>query len=128
MSDNSSAHSAQVQFSLCLQKDCARRGVALKISPHESAPTELTGLDLQQRLQTLIEKKRMAAVVDVRETSCMRGCRVGPRLNVVVGGHFQEAVRYLHLPANRRYGRCVAWADVDSVESLLEQYVGKTLD
>jgi|RhiMethySRZTD1v2_1073278.scaffolds.fasta_scaffold982887_2 hypothetical protein len=121
MADNSSAHSAQLQFYLCIQKDCARRVVALKISTHDSAPTELTGLDLQQRLQTLIEKKRMEALVDVRETSWMRGCRVGPRLNVVVGGHVQEAVCYVHLPANRRHWRCLTWADVDSVESLLEQ-------
>jgi hypothetical protein len=123
MADDSSAQAAPVQVCLCTQQDCARRVVALKIHTHDCAPTPLAGPELRQRLHTLITQKGIAHVGQVRETSCLRGCRVGPRLNVVTGGCFQDAVRYLHLPANRHHWRCVAWTDVDSVEALLDHYV-----
>jgi L-amino acid N-acyltransferase YncA len=123
MTDDSPAYRAPVQLYLCTQKDCARRVVALKIYTDDATTTSLTRPELQQTLLTLITQKGIERWVAVRETSCMRGCRVGPRLNVVTDGRFQDAVRYLHLPANRRHGRCVSWTDVDSVEALLDHYV-----
>jgi len=123
MADDSPAYGAPVQLYLCTQQDCARRVVALKIYTDDATTTSLTGPELQQRLHSLITQKGIERWVNVREASCMRGCRVGPRLNVVTDGCFQDAVRYLHLPATRRHWRCVAWTDVDSVESLLNHYV-----
>jgi (2Fe-2S) ferredoxin len=123
MADDSRAQAAPVQLYLCTQQDCARRVVALKIYTHDCETIQLTGPSLLQTLQTLVIQKGIEQSVYVRETSCMRGCRVGPRLNVVEHGRFQDAVRYLHLPANRHHWRCVAWTDVDSVESLLDHYV-----
>jgi predicted metal-binding protein len=112
-------------FYVCAQKDCARRVVSLKLRTTDSAATALTGPELLQGLQTLIVKKDIEALAQVQETSCMRGCLVGPRLNVIGEGGFKEAVRYLHLPANRHNGRCVAWAEIDSIEALLDHYASQ---
>lgn len=91
----------QRYFHVCTQKDCARRGVSLKRYATDVTATMLTGPHLLQALQTLVVQKGIEARVRIQETSCMRGCWVGPRPNIIGEGGFQEAVRYLHVPANR---------------------------
>jgi hypothetical protein len=108
-----------IHFYLCTQMHCARRVVSLRIHAADVATTELTGPDLVQSLRELVAEKDLATRIQVRETSCMRGCLVGPRLNVIGAGGFKEAVRYLHLPTVRRNLSCFPWEEVVSLEELV---------
>jgi hypothetical protein len=123
MSDEARGHPGGLQFYCCTQMHCTQRLVSLKLRTTDAAPTELTGPGLAHALRALVTEKGLAGTVQVRETSCMRGCLIGPRLNVVSEGGFKDAVRYLHLPATRRHLRCFPWEDVPSVEALLDRHV-----
>ena len=85
----------------------------------DAATTELTGPDLVRALRELVAEKDLATRIQVQETSCMRGCLVGPRLNVTGAGGFREAMRYLHLPAARHNLSCFPWEEVVSLEELV---------
>jgi len=123
MSDESRVSHGCLQFYLCTQMHCAQRLVSLKIRSTDVTTTALTGPGLARALRELVAEKGFEGRVQVRETSCMRGCLIGPRLNVVSEGGFKDAVRYLHLPAMRRHLRCFPWEDVISVEALLDHHV-----
>lgn len=73
-------------------------------------------------LQELIAARGLSEQVQVRPTSCMGDCTIGPRLNVVGAGGLKDAVRYLHLPVAKTHVRCARWANVASLEALLDQY------
>ncbi len=123
ITDETAGRSDCVQFYLCTQMHCARRVVSLKIHTTDAATTELTGPDLIRALQGLTAEKNVAARIQVRETSCMRGCLIGPRLNVVGVGGFKDAMRYLHLPAGRRHLNCLPWEGVVSLEELVNSNI-----
>jgi hypothetical protein len=123
MADELPLHQDGVLFYLCMQVDCTRRLVSIKLHSTDSSTAALNGPGLAQALQALIVEKGLGERAQVCETSCLRGCRVGPRLNVVGTGGFKETVRYLHLPATRRGLRCFPWEEVVSVEALLDRSV-----
>jgi hypothetical protein len=99
----------------------------LRIHTTDTATTKLTGPDLVRALRELVAGKDMELRIQVRETSCMRGCLIGPRLNVVGVGGFKEAVRYLHLPAGRRNLNCLPWEGVVSLEDLVNSNTNGTV-
>lgn len=108
---------------LCTQVHCTRRVVCLKRGADDPAPQDLNGPGLVRTLQELIAARGLSEQVQVRPTSCMGGCTIGPRLNVVGAGGLKDAVRYLHLPVAKTHVRCARWADVASLEALLDQYL-----
>ncbi|MBI3303073.1 MAG: (2Fe-2S) ferredoxin domain-containing protein [Deltaproteobacteria bacterium] len=122
-SHDSPVRQVPLQLYLCITAHCARRVVRLKIRTADPASREFNGPGLAQAMQELIVEKGLVGQVQVRETSCMRGCTIGPRLNVVGAGGFKEAVRYLHLPAAKSHLRCARWEDVVSLEALLDYHV-----
>lgn len=126
MADDSGRRPDCLFLYLCTQLHCTRHVVRLKIHTADVAARELTGPDLAQALRALVTEKGWGDRVQVRETSCMRGCLVGPRLNVVGAGGFKDAVRYLHLPATKPALRCVAWEAVTSAEALLDEHLKVT--
>jgi hypothetical protein len=123
MSDEARVRPGCLQFYLCTQMHCTQRLVSLKIRTTDAAPTKLTGPGLARALRELVTENGLEGRVQVRETSCMRGCLIGPRLNVVSEEGFKDAVRYLYLPATRRHLRCFPWEEVISVEVLLDRHV-----
>ncbi len=122
-SSGSLARQPILELYLCIQEQCARRVVRVKIRTADPSSRELSGPDLSQTLRKLVAEKGLAGRVKVRETSCMRGCTIGPRLNVVGAGGLREAVRYLHLPAAKSGLRCARWEEVNSLEALLEHHL-----
>ena len=123
MSNELRVRSDCLQLYLCTQMPCTQNLVHLKIHATDVATRELNGPELAQALRGLVAEKGLGEQVEVRETCCMRGCLVGPRLNVVGTGGFKDAVRYLHLPATKRPLRCAPWGEVASVEDLLDRHV-----
>ena len=123
MTDPSRVRADCVHFYLCTQLHCTRNLVQLKIRSADAVTRELNGPALAKALQKLVSQKNLGEQVQVRETSCMRGCLVGPRLNVVGGAGFKDAVRYLHLPAAKHHLKCSSWEDVTSLEEVLDQHV-----
>ncbi len=123
MTDTSRVRADCVHFYLCTQLHCTRNFVQLKIRAADAVTRELNGPGLAQALHTLVVEKNLGQQVQVRETSCMRGCLVGPRLNVVGGAGFKDAVRYLHLSAAKRHLKCSSWGEVNSLEEVLDQHV-----
>jgi predicted metal-binding protein len=107
MSDEARVRPGCLQFYLCTQMHCTQRLVSLKIRTTDAAPTKLTGPGLARALRELVTEKGLEGRVQVRETSCMRGCLIGPRLNVVSEEGFKDAVRYLYL--RPRDGTCAAF-------------------
>jgi hypothetical protein len=81
----------------------------------------LSGPDLLHALQTLMTEKGILG--KVLETSCMGGCTIGPRLNVIGAGGFKDTLRYLHLESERQKTLCEPWEAVTSLEALLEYHV-----
>lgn len=122
-SNDSPARQAFLELYLCIQAQCARQVVRVKIRTADPSSRELSGPDLSQTLRKLVAEKGLAGQVQVRETSCMRGCTIGPRLNVVGAGGLKEAVRYLHLRAAKSGLRCARWEEVNSLEALLEHHL-----
>lgn len=123
MADELPAHRASLSFYLCTQMHCTRRLVSVKIHGTDVSTIALNGLGLAQTLQALIAEKGLGESVQVCETSCLRGCRVGPRLDVVGTRGFKETVRYRYIPATRRGLGGFPWEEVVSVEVLLERSV-----
>ncbi len=123
MTDTSRVRTDCVHFYLCTQLHCTRNLVQLKIHAADVVTRELNGPALAQALQKLVVEKDLGEQVQVRETSCMRGCLVGPRLNVVGVGGFKNALRYLHLPAAKHHLKCASWGEVTSLEEVLDQHV-----
>jgi hypothetical protein len=119
VADEAQGRTECVHLYLCTQMHCVRRVASLKIHTADAATTELNGLGLAQVLRELVAEKHLQERIQVHETSCMRGCLIGPRLNVVGVGGFKDAVRYLHLPATRRNLRCFPWEGVSSLEALV---------
>ena len=123
MTDTSRGRADGIHFYLCTQLHCTQNRVQLKIRTADAVMRELNGPALAQALQKLVSEKNLGEQVQVRETSCMRGCLVGPRLNVVGGAGFKDAVRYLHLPAAKHHLKCSSWGEVTSLEEVLDQHV-----
>jgi hypothetical protein len=123
MTDPSRVRTDCVHFYLCTQLHCTRNLVQLKIHAADTVTRELNGPALAHALQKLVVEKDLGDQVQVRETSCMRGCLVGPRLNVVGGAGFKDALRYLQLPAAKRHLKCSSWGEVSSLEEVLDQHV-----
>lgn len=112
-----------LELLLCTQAHCTRRVVGLKRRITDAAQQEFNGPKLIQALQELIAARGLSEQVQVRQTSCMGGCTIGPRLNVVGAGGLKAAVRYLHLPAAKSHLQCARWADVASLEVLLDHHL-----
>ncbi|MBI3757403.1 MAG: hypothetical protein HY267_05445 [Deltaproteobacteria bacterium] len=119
MTDKTPGRADCIHFYLCTQMHCARRVVSVRIHAADAATMELTGPDLVRALRELVVERDLTTRIQVRETSCMRGCLVGPRLNVTGTGGFREAMRYLHLPAARHNLSCFPWEGVVSLEELV---------
>lgn len=117
------ASPVSLELLLCAQVHCTRRVVRLKRRSNDAALQEFNGPELMQALQELIAARGLSEQVQVRQTSCMGGCTIGPRLNVVGAGGLKDAVRYLHLPVAKSHIRCARWADVVSLEALLDHYL-----
>ena len=120
---NTDTASDRINFYLCTHLHCSHNRVRLKLRPADRTAQELNGPALARALRQLVGEKGLGDQVRVRETSCMRGCLVGPRLNVVGGAGFRDAVRYLHLPAAKRHLKCAAWQTAGSLEEVLERHV-----
>jgi hypothetical protein len=123
MNNRTDTSSDRVDFYLCTHLHCSHNLVRLKIHAADRMTRELNGPALARALRQLVGEKDLGEQVRVRETSCMRGCLVGPRLNVVGGAGFRDAVRYLHLPAAKRHLKCAAWQAAGSLEEVLERHV-----
>jgi len=81
MADDSPVRADCLQLYLCTQAPCSRRVVSLKIRTMDASTRELNGPGLARGLRELVAEKDLGERVQVWETSCMRGCLVGPRLN-----------------------------------------------
>ena len=122
MVGDSQVRSDCLQLYLYIQAPCFRRVVSLKIRTMDASTRELNGPGLARGLRELVAGKDLGERVQVWETSCMRGCLVSPRLNVVGAGGFKDTVRSLYLPTTRRTLRCFLWQEVTSVEAFIDQY------
>lgn len=110
-----------LKFLVCTQTHCSGRTVQLKVHADDPADQELSGPELLQALHDLVDEKGVLG--QVKQTSCMGGCRIGPRLNVLGAEGLKAAMRYLHLPRAKSHLRCARWADVGSLEALIEHHL-----
>jgi hypothetical protein len=110
-----------LKFFVCTKTQCTNRVVRVKIHTADATAQELNGPALLHALQALLVEKGIRG--RVWATSCMGGCPIGPRLNVVGAGGFKATVRYLHLQTGKRGILCAPWEAVMSLEALLDQHV-----
>ena len=118
---DSTSSLGSLKFFVCTKTQCTNRVVRVKIHTTDATTQELNGPALLQELQALLVEKGIRG--RVWATSCMGGCPIGPRLNVVGAGGFKATVRYLHLQTGKRGTLCAPWEAVMSLEALLDQHV-----
>jgi hypothetical protein len=118
---NLSTRPIALKLLVCTKTHCAQRVVQLKRYTTDAAARALNGPALLHALQTLMTEKGIPG--KVLETSCMGGCTIGPRLNVIGAGGFKDTVRYLHLESEKQKTLCAPWEAVTSLEALLEYHV-----
>jgi hypothetical protein len=106
---------------VCTKTQCTDRVIRVKIRTADATTQELNGPALLQALQALLVEKGIRG--RIWATSCMGGCPIGPRLNVVGTGGFKATVRYLHLQTSKRGILCAPWEAVTSLEALLDRHV-----
>lgn len=106
---------------VCTRTHCAQRVVQFKMYRTDNDARALHGPALLHALQALMAEKGIPG--RVLETSCMGGCTIGPRLNVIGAGGFKDTLRYLHLESEKQKTLCVPWEAVTSLEALLEYHV-----
>jgi hypothetical protein len=120
-SDDSTPLPGPLKLFVCTKTQCTARVVRVKVRTADATPQELNGPALFQALQALLVEKGIRG--RVWATSCMGGCPIGPRLNVVGAGGFKATVRYLHLQTNKRGTLCAPWEEALSLEALLDRHV-----
>jgi hypothetical protein len=112
---------SSLKLFVCTKTQCTARVVRVKLRTADTAPQELNGPALFEALQALLVEKGMRG--RVWATSCMGGCPIGPRLNVVGAGGFKATVRYLHLQTSKRGILCAPWEEILSLEALLDRHM-----
>ncbi|MGE0683046.1 MAG: (2Fe-2S) ferredoxin domain-containing protein [Candidatus Binatia bacterium] len=118
-----SPNSISLKLFVCTKTHCTERVVCVKIRTADATTQELNGPSLLRALEKLMTEKGIAG--RVLEVSCMGGCTIGPRLNVVGTDGFKGTVRYLHVVSGKRKPLCVPWEKIESLEALLEHHVQK---
>lgn len=118
-----SPNSVSLKLFVCTKTHCTQHVVRLKLRTADAITQELNGPSLLRALEELMTEKGIAG--RVLEVSCMGGCPIGPRLNVVGADGFKDTVRYLHVASGKRKTLCVPWEAIESLEALLEYHVQK---
>lgn len=116
-----SPSSVSLKLFVCTKTYCTERVVCVKIRTADATTQELNGPSLLHTLEELMTEKGIAG--RVMEVSCMGGCPIGPRLNVVGAGGFRATVRYVHFRGVPRKTLCAPWEEVVSLDALLDQHV-----
>ena len=116
-----SPNAVSLKLFVCTKTHCTQRVVRLKLRTVDATTQELNGPSLLRGLEELMTEKGIAG--RVLEVSCMGGCPIGPRLNVVGAGGFRATVRYVHFRGVPRKTLCAPWEEVVSLEALLDQHV-----
>jgi hypothetical protein len=119
--DDLGTRPVSLKLFVCTKTHCTERVVCVKIRTADATAQQLSGPALLRALAELMAEKGVAG--KVWETSCMGGCPIGPRLNVVGAGGFKATMRYLHFRGVPRKTLCAPWEDVGSLEALLDRYV-----
>ena len=116
-----SPNSVSLKLFVCTKTHCTERVVRVKIRTADATAQALNGPALLRALEELMTEKGIAG--RVVEVSCMGGCPIGPRLNVVGAEGFRATVRYLHFRGVPCKTLCAPWEEVVSLEALLDQHV-----
>lgn len=105
---------------ICTKSKCTAKKVQLKLRSEDATPSTYNGPALLVAIRALVVAKALDGQVRVHEATCMAGCPVGPRVDVIA-----NTQRFMYFQRKAATGRAdlVSWNGVTSIENAIEQHL-----
>jgi len=104
---------------ICTKSKCTAKRVEIKLRKEDQGADSYNGPALLAAARGLVTEKQLHSCVNVHEATCMSGCPVGPRMDIIAGSR-----RVMYFQRKTLTGRedLVGWQFIDSLESVINGY------
>lgn len=105
---------------ICTKSKCTAKRVQLKLRAEDATLSAYNGPALLAAIRAFITAKALDDQVQVHEVTCMAGCPVGPRVDMIA-----NTQRFLYFQRKTPTGRVdlISWNSVASLEQAIEQHL-----